>query len=122
MNTPVSILPETGKPWRSRFDARTLATEERMLQSAAYILCAYLTGMRDCEVQAMRRGCLSVARSKDGMIMRHCVRSVAYKGKSAGASLPSGLPSNLSPELSRFLNACLFRPPPPAASRRSGPF
>ncbi|WP_348626122.1 hypothetical protein [Rhizobium sp. 9140] len=83
MNTPVSILPETGKPWRSRFDARTLATEERMLQSAAYILCAYLTGMRDCEVQAMRRGCLSVARSKDGMIMRHCVRSVAYKGKSA---------------------------------------
>lgn len=82
MDTPISILPETRKPWRPRFDAKTLAEEERMLQSAAYILCAYLTGMRDCEVQAMQRGCLSVTRSEDGTIMRHRVRSVAYKGKS----------------------------------------
>jgi hypothetical protein len=50
MDTPITILPETGKPWRPRFDAKTLTAEERMLQSAAYILCAYLTGMRDCEV------------------------------------------------------------------------
>ncbi|PZR83282.1 MAG: integrase [Stutzerimonas stutzeri] len=83
MDTPIAILPETGKPWRPRFDAKTLAAEERMLQSAAYVVCAYLTGMRDCEVQAMQRGCLSLARSEDGMIMRHRVRSVAYKGKSA---------------------------------------
>lgn len=82
MDTPIAMLPETGKPWRPRFDAKTLASEERMLQSAAYILCAYLTGMRDCEVQAMQRGCLSLTRSEDGMIMRHRVRSVAYKGKS----------------------------------------
>lgn len=82
MDTPIAILPETGKPWRPRFDAKTLAAEERMLQSAAYILCAYLTGMRDCEVQAMQRGCLSLTRSEDGMIMSHRVRSVAYKGKS----------------------------------------
>ncbi|MFX4593089.1 hypothetical protein ABTB06_20040, partial [Acinetobacter baumannii] len=54
-----------------------------MLQSAAYILCAYLTGMRDCEVQAMQRGCLAISRSEDGLIMRHRVRSVAYKGKSS---------------------------------------
>ncbi|MCB1462400.1 MAG: integrase [Sphingomonas sp.] len=83
MDTPISILPETGRPWRPRFDAKTLAHEERMLQSAAYVLCAYLTGMRDCEVQAMQRGCLSLTRSEDGMIMRHRVRSVAYKGKSS---------------------------------------
>ena len=57
MDTCISLLPETGLPWRPRFDAKTLAQEERMLQSAAYILCAYLTGMRDCEVQAMQRGC-----------------------------------------------------------------
>jgi len=83
METPISILPETGRPWRPRFDVKTLAQEERMLQSAAYILCAYLTGMRDCEVQAMQRGCLSFTRSEDGMIMRHRVQSVAYKGKSS---------------------------------------
>ena len=83
MNTPISYLAESGKPWRSRFDIKALAQEERMLQSAAYIVCAYLTGMRDCEVQAMQRGCLSLTRSEDGIIMRHRVRSVAYKGKSS---------------------------------------
>jgi hypothetical protein len=56
MDTPISIDPDSGRPWRARFDAKTLAQEERMLQAAAYIVCAYLTGMRDCEVQAMRRG------------------------------------------------------------------
>ncbi|MDH2357664.1 integrase [Bradyrhizobium sp. SSUT112] len=83
MDTCISLLPETGLPWRPRFDAKTLAQEERMLQSAAYILCAYLTGMRDCEVQAMQRGCLAISRSEDGLIMRHRIRSVAYKGKSS---------------------------------------
>jgi hypothetical protein len=83
MDTPISILPETGRSWRPRFDIKTLALEERMLQAAAYILCAYLTGMRDCEVQAMRRECLAVTRSEDGVIMRHRVKSVAYKGKSS---------------------------------------
>ncbi len=57
--------------------------EERMLQAACYVVCAYLTGMRDCEVQAMRSGCLSLTRSEDGIIARHRVRSVAYKSKSS---------------------------------------
>jgi hypothetical protein len=81
MDTPISITAETGRPWRPRFDAKTLLNEERMLQAAAYVVCAYLTGMRDCEVQAMRAGCLSLTRSEDGLIMRHRVHSVAYKGK-----------------------------------------
>ena len=81
MDTPISTDAETGRPWRPRFDVKTVVLEERMLQAAAYVVCAYLTGMRDCEVQAMRSGCLSLTRSEDGLIMRHRVRSVAYKGK-----------------------------------------
>jgi integrase len=81
MDTPISIDPDTGSPWRSRFDAKTLAHEERMLQAACYVICAYLTGMRDCELQAMRSGCLSTTRSADGVIERYRVRSVAYKAK-----------------------------------------
>nr|WP_172691140.1 integrase [Agrobacterium fabrum]ASK46449.1 integrase [Agrobacterium fabrum] len=81
MDTEISIDPDTGRPWRPRFDARALAIEERMLQAACYVVCAYLTGMRDSEVQAMRPGCLSVRRSEDGLIDRHRVKSVAYKGK-----------------------------------------
>lgn len=83
MDTPISIDPESGRPWRARFDVKTLAIEERMLQAAAYVVCAYLTGMRDCEVQAMRRGCLSIARSEDGLIERHRIRSTLYKGRSS---------------------------------------
>ena len=54
-----------------------------MLQAACYVVCAYLTGMRDCEVQAMRAGCLSLSRSADGVIERHRIRSIAYKGKAS---------------------------------------
>lgn len=81
MDAQISVDPDTGRPWRDRFDARTLAIEERMLQAACYVVCAYLTGMRDSEVQAMRPGCLSITRSEDGLIDRHRVKSVAYKGK-----------------------------------------
>jgi integrase len=79
MDTAVSTDPDTGTPWRPRFDAKTLLFEERMLQSACYIVCAYLTGMRDCEVQAMRTGCLHVRRSEDGLIERYQIRSTVYK-------------------------------------------
>ena len=54
LDTPITIDTETGKPWRPRFDSKTLLYEERMLQAACYIVCAYLTGMRDAEVQALR--------------------------------------------------------------------
>jgi hypothetical protein len=38
------------------FDERSIAKEERMLQAAAYIICAYLTAVRDSEQQADTRG------------------------------------------------------------------
>jgi hypothetical protein len=38
MDTPISINPDTGKPWRHRFDPKTVLLEERMLQAACYIV------------------------------------------------------------------------------------
>lgn len=81
MDTPITIEPESGRPWRPRFDAYALAHEERQLQTAAYILCAYLTGMRDSEVQAMQPRCLRRERSADGMTERLAIRSIVYKGR-----------------------------------------
>jgi hypothetical protein len=81
MDTPIAIDPDSGQPWRPRFDAFALAHEERQLQTAAYILCAYLTGMRDSEVQAMQPGCLQRKRSADGVIERLTIRSIVYKGR-----------------------------------------
>jgi integrase len=79
MDTPITNDPETGSPWRPRFDAKALLVEERMLQAACYIVCAYLSGMRDCEVQAMRSGCLDITRSEDGLIERYRIRSTIFK-------------------------------------------
>jgi hypothetical protein len=80
MEPSISIDPETGEPWRPhRLDQKTLTHEEKWLQAACYVVCAYLTGMRDSEVQAMRAGCHSIARSADGLIERHRIRSTAYK-------------------------------------------
>ncbi|WP_414886676.1 MULTISPECIES: integrase [unclassified Sphingomonas] len=81
MDRPISYDPQLGRSWRPRFDSKSLAVEERMLQAAAYVVCAYLTGMRDCEVQAMRRGCLKAVQDEEGRILRHRVRATAYKGK-----------------------------------------
>ena len=83
MDTPISNDPDTGAPWRQRFDNASLDHEQRMLQAACYIVCAYLSGMRDSEIQAMRLNCLDVTRSADGVIERYRVRSFAYKGRGA---------------------------------------
>jgi integrase len=80
MEPPISTAVETGLPWRPhRLDQKSLPLEEKWLQAACYIVCAYLTGMRDSEVQAMRTGCHSVARSADGLIERHRISGTAYK-------------------------------------------
>ncbi|MEZ5924117.1 MAG: hypothetical protein R3D57_06995 [Hyphomicrobiaceae bacterium] len=50
-----------------------------MLKAACYVVCAYLTGMRDAELQAMRAGCLEARRSEDGVIERYRVKSTTYK-------------------------------------------
>ncbi len=79
MDTNIINDPDTGLAWRPRFDPKTLLIEERMLQAACYIVCAYLTGMRDAEVQAMRSGCLEARRSEDGLIERYRVKSTVFK-------------------------------------------
>src|SRR3546814_18669751 len=65
MDTPNSADPDTGMPWRTRFDAKVLPLEEVMLQSAAYIVCAFLSGMRDSEIQALKGVCLYLPKTKN---------------------------------------------------------
>ena len=65
------------------FDLLAIQTEERMLQAAIYVVCAYLTGMRDSEVQAMQAGCCRSIRGEDGVVERHRIRSITYKGRRA---------------------------------------
>ena len=90
MDSTIAVDPDTGLPWRERFDERSIAEEERMLQAAAYVICAYLTGMRDSELQAMRVGCWSLGRSADGIIERHRIKASHIKRGRQAERKPSG--------------------------------
>ena len=87
MDPAMSSDGSTGQSWRPhRLDQQSLSDEEKWLQAACYVVCAYLTGMRDSEVQALRAGCHAVVRSADGLVERHRIHSTAYKL----AALPAG--------------------------------
>src|SRR5258708_37223808 len=79
LDTPISIDPDTGLPWRQRFDGLSLARGERLLQGACYVICAYLTGMRDSEGQALQPGFVSAGARGDGLVERYRVRRTVYK-------------------------------------------
>ena len=46
-----------GKPWRAALDFNEAPVLMRHLGTAAFIVCAYLTGMRPGEILALRTGC-----------------------------------------------------------------
>lgn len=94
MDTPISPDPDTGQPWRERFDAINLAREERHLQTAAYIVCSYLTGMRDGEVQSLQAGCLKRSLGRDGQTERLAIEGVTWKDRGLAASRLIGSPLN----------------------------
>lgn len=83
-----------GQPWIDaiatdhRID-QGLATLARLLQTACYVLVAYLSGMRDSEIKHLRRDCVRVERDADGRPYRWRVQSLAFKGERD----PSGVPA-----------------------------
>ncbi len=71
----------------------------------------------------MQRGCLSLTRSEDGMIMRHRVRSVAYKGKSAQGEPADWVTIEPVARAVEVLERLSFRVASARGlTRRSGPF
>jgi hypothetical protein len=52
-----------------------------LLQTAAYVTIAFLSGMRDSEIKDLRRGCLHVHRDDTGRVYRYKVISRAFKGE-----------------------------------------
>lgn len=82
-DTPVSSFGPDGSPWRPRFNADTVLQERHMLQTACYVVTAFLSGMRDSEVQSLRTGCLEIERDEQGEIVRHRVRGQVFKGRRA---------------------------------------
>jgi hypothetical protein len=60
-----------------------------VLQAACYIVIAFLSGMRDCEVKHLRRGSVSVQRDSNGAAYRWKVAGLAFKGEDDPAGVPA---------------------------------
>jgi integrase len=77
-------LPVTGriggKPWRETLDFSETASLMRHLGTAAFVVCAYLTGMRPGEVLGLRTGCCPDPEpGPGGTAGRHLIRGHEYK-------------------------------------------
>jgi integrase len=75
-----------GRPWVKAITTHhtlptSLAALARHLQTACYIVTAFLSGMRDSEVKHIKRGCVEVKRDEDGNACRWRVHSRAFKGE-----------------------------------------
>lgn len=69
-----------GKLWRDRLDFNETPSLVRHLGTAAFIVCAYLTGMRIGEILGLRSGCCpDPAPDATGLVSRHLIRSHQYK-------------------------------------------
>lgn len=65
-----------GKPWRAALDFNEAPVLMRHLGTAAFIVCAYLTGMRPGEILGLRTGCCPDPAGRTG---RHLIRGYEYK-------------------------------------------
>ena len=69
-----------GKPWRTLLDFNEAPVLMRHLGTAAFVVCAYLTGMRPGEILGLRTGCCPApASGPDGRPGRHLIRGHEYK-------------------------------------------
>jgi len=79
METPISCHPATQQPWRDRFSPNAVHHETYMLIAACYIVCAYLSGMRESEIMQLQRGCHFMETTADGLITRHKLCGTTFK-------------------------------------------
>ena len=69
-----------GRPWRSTIAFNEAPILVRHLATAAFVVCAYLTGARPGEVLGMcSRCCPDPAPDADGKVGRHLIRSNVFK-------------------------------------------
>ena len=69
-----------GRPWRTALNYNEAPALMRHLATAAFIVCAYLTGMRPAEILGLRAGCCpDPVPGADGRTGRHLIRGHEYK-------------------------------------------
>ena len=93
LNVPVTGRI-AGKPWRTSLDFNEVPALMRHLGTAAFIVCAYLTGMRPQEILGLHAGCCpDPDPGQDRQNGRHLIRGHEFKTATDehGNQLPSGV-------------------------------
>lgn len=87
LRTPMACKLE-GRPWLDRLRYKDVPKMLTLLSTAAYILIAFYSGMRDSEIKHLRKGCLTAVRDSAGEPIRYLLTSLAFKGENniAGVS------------------------------------
>jgi integrase len=93
LDTPVTFCLD-GRPWLDRIAYSTrgydsIGTLTRMLQTACYILIAYLSGMRDSEIKHLTRGCVTCQRDSTGTAYRWKITGLAFKDEADPRGVPA---------------------------------
>jgi flavin reductase (DIM6/NTAB) family NADH-FMN oxidoreductase RutF len=80
LDTQMSAWPETRRPWRPRLDPVSLSIELSHTRTAAWIVIAYLSGMRDAEVRELSRDCAFTEPAAHGRV-RYKLRGRVFKDR-----------------------------------------
>lgn len=83
-----------GEPWIEGFrtnpvERDSLSTMSLLLQTACYIVIAFLSGMRDSEIKHLRTGASKIVADSQGTPIRWVVHSLAFKGEEEAAGVPA---------------------------------
>lgn len=84
-HSSLATIPGTQVQWRNAGDfGQWNVKEAHYLVTAAYIVTAYLSGMRDSELQSIKSGAQTVLRDDSGLPYRHLVTATAFKKSKRG--------------------------------------
>lgn len=70
-----------GRPWVAAISYDDVPRHLSLLQTACWVVIAYLSGMRDSEIKHLKLGCVTTRRAPDGTVYRHELTSLAFKGE-----------------------------------------
>jgi hypothetical protein len=75
-----SNLPDTVIPWRSSTTTKEAFFLLGQALGACYLVVGLLSGMRDSEVTALRRGCVKIVKNAHGHVHRYEIEGYIFKG------------------------------------------
>jgi integrase len=88
LRTPVNGLLD-GRRWLPGLSYQDADLYVRLLRAAAYVVIAFLSGMRDSEIKHLRPGCVSTWCDSDGRPVRRKLESLAFKNEADPAGVPA---------------------------------